>query len=58
MTVSVMNKRDRKNLLFFDINPGKNFTTFGTGKHRRFCPAAKNKYFAQKWIFLAKKLIF
>ena len=53
-----MNKRDRKNLLFFDINPGKNFTTFGTGKHRRFCPAAKNKYFAQKWTFFAKKLIF
>ena len=33
MTLSIMKKHDRKNLLFFDIDPkiGKNSTTFGAG---------------------------
>ena len=28
MTISIMNKRDTKNLLFFDINPNKIFNKF------------------------------
>ena len=55
MTISMMNKnRDRKNLLFFDINPNKNFTTFGTGSFW----IGFGSDFGQKWIFCQKKWIF
>ena len=47
----MMNKnRDRKNLLFFDINPNKNFTTFGTGSFW----VGFGSDFGQKWIFYQK----